>query len=159
MSASSVLYTPREQFGVQFVELARRWRRALDISLAQTGLTDATWAPLVRLHQAGDGIQQKDLALRLGLREPSLVRLLDVLENSGLIERRVDETDRRAKLIFMTNAGRVSVAKIRKILRGIEAAILADLSDDDIAFMQDAFQRIGQRIQPILDGDGNGSDV
>lgn len=151
MSLSSRPITSRERFGVQFVELARRWRRALDCSLAQTGLTDATWAPLIRLHDAGDGIQQKDLALRLGLREPSLVRLLDVLQDGGLIERRADETDRRAKLVFLTDAGRASVAKIRKILVRIEADILADLSDRDIASILDAFQLIGQRIQPILD--------
>lgn len=152
MSLSSRPITSRERFGVQFVELARRWRRALDCSLAQTGLTDATWAPLIRLHDAGDGIQQKDLALRLGLREPSLVRLLDILQDGGLIERRADETDRRAKLVFLTDAGRASVAKIRKILVRIEADILADLSDHDIASILDAFQLIGQRIQPILDG-------
>lgn len=143
---------PRERFGVQFVELARRWRRALDYSLSRTGLTDATWAPLVRLHDAGDGIQQKDLALRLGLREPSLVRLLDILQEGGLIERRSDETDRRAKLIFLTDAGRASVAQIRKILVRVETEILADLGDGDIESILKAFDLIGKRIQPILDG-------
>lgn len=156
MALPSRHVTTRERFGVQFVELARRWRRALDVSLAQTGLTDATWAPLIRLHDAGDGIQQKDLALRLGLREPSLVRLLDILQDGGLIERRADETDRRAKLVFLTDAGRASVIEIRKILVRVEADILADLSDRDIASILDAFHLIGQRIQPILDAkEGN----
>jgi MarR family transcriptional regulator for hemolysin len=151
MPISAHPLTPRERFGLQFVELARRWRRALDYRLAQTGLTDATWAPLVRLHDVGDGLQQKDLALRAGLSEPSLVRLLDILEDGGLIERRADETDRRAKLIFLTDAGRASVAEIRKILTRVETDILADLSDHDIDSILDSFQRIGERIQPILD--------
>lgn len=154
MPTSPPILAARERFGLQFVELARRWRRALDFSLAQTGLTDATWAPLVRLHDVGDGVQQKDLALRVGLRESSLVRLLDILEDGGLIERRADETDRRAKLIFITDSGRTSVAKIRKILVRVETYILADLSDHDIESMLESFQRIGDRIQPILDDKG-----
>lgn len=144
-------FSQREQFGVTFVDLARRWRRALDHNLAQTGLTDATWAPLVRLHEAGDGVQQKELALRVGLRESSLVRLLDILENNGLIERRTDDADRRAKLIFVTGAGRTAVKRIRKVLARVEGNILADLSDQDVAAMLHAFTRIGERIQPILD--------
>ncbi len=148
---SSHSFTPREQFGVTFVDLARRWRRALDHSLAQTGLTDATWAPLVRLHEAGDGVQQKELALRVGLRESSLVRLLDILESNHLIERRTDDADRRAKLIFVTEAGRTAVKRIRKFLARVEGDILSDLSDQDVAAMLHAFARIGERIQPILD--------
>lgn len=141
----------RERFGAQFVELARRWRRALDHSLAQTGLTDATWAPLVRLHESGDGIQQKELALRVGLKEPSLVRLLDILEHSRLIERRADAADRRAKLIFVTDAGHAVVTQIRQVLTRVETEILVDLTDQDIEAMLDAFGHIGKRIQPILD--------
>ncbi|MCQ9615843.1 MarR family transcriptional regulator [Paenalcaligenes niemegkensis] len=149
--ASHNSFSARERFGVQFVELARRWRRALDHSLAQTGLTDATWAPLIRLHELGDGVQQKELALRVGLRESSLVRLLDILEQGALIERRADEADRRAKLIFITPAGRNSVAKIRKVLAHVETDILVDLSDQEIESMLQAFANIGKRIQPILD--------
>ncbi|MGP1614508.1 MAG: MarR family winged helix-turn-helix transcriptional regulator [Pollutimonas bauzanensis] len=144
-------FSSRERFGVQFVELARRWRRALDHSLAQTGLTDATWAPLLRLHELGDGVQQKELALRVGLRESSLVRLLDILEHSGLIERRADAADRRAKLIFVTDAGRASVAQIREVLARVETDILLGLKDQDIESMLHAFGRIGERIQAILD--------
>ncbi|MGG2362798.1 MarR family transcriptional regulator, partial [Salmonella enterica] len=53
---------PRARFGLEFALLARRWRRTLDFRLAEAGLTDATWAPLVHLHESGDGISQKALA-------------------------------------------------------------------------------------------------
>lgn len=141
----------RDRFGLQFVELARRWRRALDSRLAQVGLTDATWAPLVHLHESGDGIHQKDLAVRVGLDGSSLVRLLDILSARGLIERREDAHDRRAKRVFLTEQGRQAILDIRRVLTQVEHEMLADVSDAEIAAMIDAFGKIGVGVQSVLD--------
>ncbi|WP_410859550.1 MarR family winged helix-turn-helix transcriptional regulator, partial [Paraburkholderia sp. SIMBA_054] len=56
-------------------------------------MTDATWVPLVHLHQTGGGLTQKELAALVGIDGSSLVRLLDILCRQGLAERRVDERD------------------------------------------------------------------
>ena len=143
--------SPRDRFGFQFVELARRWRRALDARLAQSGLTDATWAPLVHLHESGDGIHQKDLAVRIGLDSSSLVRLLDILSTRGLIERREDDDDRRAKRVFLTGLGRQAIQDIRQVLARVEEEMLADISDAEITAMSGAFDKISVRVQAILD--------
>jgi MarR family transcriptional regulator for hemolysin len=155
MEASSA--SPRSRFGIEFVLLARRWRRALDRRLGMVGLTDATWAPLVHLWESGDGISQKDLAALVGIEGSSLVRLLDILASRGLVERRTDEIDRRAKLIFLTEAGRAAVAGIRLELSRGEAEMLADLSDAEIAAMLDAFGQIGRRLQPVQDERAGGA--
>lgn len=143
--------SPRERIGFQFVELARRWRRVLDQRLSEVGLTDATWSPLVHLQASGDGIQQKDLALRVGLDGSTLVRLLDILAARGLIERREDGSDRRGKLVFLTPAGHQVVTDIRKVLLRADLEMLADVSDREIAVMRGAFEKIGVRAQAILD--------
>ena len=96
----------------QFSVLARQWRRTLDKSFEEAGLTDATWAPLLHLQETGDGISQKDLAVLVGIDGSSLVRLLDILAHKGLIERQIDKDDRRARLIFLTKAGRNAVKEI-----------------------------------------------
>lgn len=136
---------------MQFVDVARRWRRALDYKLTATGLTDATWAPLVRLYESGDGIHQKELALRLGLDSSSLVRLLDILGKRGLIERREDPDDRRAKRILLTQQGQLAVQDIRQVLIQIEREILADVSDEEIALLSQVFDKISSRTQSILE--------
>ncbi len=97
--------TPRARFGVRFSMLARRWRRALDAHLVASGLSDATWVPLVHLHELGDGVTQKQLAARVGLDGSSLVRLLDILSRQGLLERRTDTADARARLVFSRRLG------------------------------------------------------
>ena len=136
----------RLRFGFQLVGFARRWRRELDRRLAVVGLTDATWAPLIHLREAGDGMSQKELAALVGIDGSSLVRLLDILAERGLIERRVDEVDRRTRLVFLTPAGRDAVQDIRGRLLQTEADMLADLTDDEIATILAAFEKVDRRL-------------
>lgn len=141
--------SPRRRFGFIFSVLARRWRRLLDARLAAVGLTDATWTPLIHLSELGDGISQKDLAARVGLDGSSLVRLIDILAERGLVTRRTSDADRRANLIFLTEAGHTAVADIRRLLSEAEMEMLADVSDAELATMLAAFARIGARVRQL----------
>ncbi|MHC5234311.1 MarR family winged helix-turn-helix transcriptional regulator [Brucella sp. LJL56] len=141
--------TSRSQFGIRFSLLARRWRRALDIRLADAGLTDATWVPLIHLHQTGGGLTQKELAALVGIDGSSLVRLLDILCRQGLAERRIDERDSRARLVHLTEQGQKRVAEIRQELAKGEQEMLADLSDEDIATILRSFDSIEHRLSQI----------
>ncbi|HEY9550269.1 MAG TPA: MarR family transcriptional regulator [Kiloniellaceae bacterium] len=138
--------SPRSRFGLRFSLLACRWRQALDAHLAAAGLSDATWIPLVHLHETGGGITQKQLAALAGIDGSSLVRLLDILCRQGLVERRADPTDGRARLVHLTAAGVRRVAEIRQTLTRGEADMLADLSDADVVVMLRHFERIEQRL-------------
>jgi len=113
--------------------LARRWRRLLDSEFQAAGLTDATWRPLLHLHILGDGVRQKDLAASVGIEGPSLVRLLDTLVAKGLIQRSEDGSDRRAKLLRLTQAGTQLVSRIREIVTPLENELLNPFSDSEIA--------------------------
>ncbi|MGB6009118.1 MarR family winged helix-turn-helix transcriptional regulator [Castellaniella sp.] len=141
--------TPRSRFGIRFSLLARRWRRRLDAHLAQAGLTDATWVPLIHLDETGGGMTQKDLALLVGVDGSSLVRVLDILERQGLIERRRSETDGRARLVHLTPDGKRRVAGIRQELGAGERALLSGLSEDEIDTLLRCFDRIDERIAAL----------
>ena len=138
--------SPRFSFGFQFVSLGRHWRQAVDARLAATGLTDATWAPLVYLDETGDDISQKELAARMGLDGSTLVRLIDILVAKKLVERRADPADRRTNRILLTLTGKAQLRKIRRLLSEVEAEFLADVSDEDIALMLETFSRIRRRL-------------
>lgn len=139
----------RSRFGIRFSLLARRWRRIIEVQLAEAGLTDATWVPLVHLKETGGGISQKELAALVGVDGSSLVRVLDILEREGMIERRRDETDGRARLIHLTLQGEVRVSAIRKELGRAEEAMLCDLSDEDIANMLQHFETISHLMDRL----------
>ncbi|SJZ45047.1 MarR family transcriptional regulator, transcriptional regulator for hemolysin [Enhydrobacter aerosaccus] len=143
--------TSRFRFGIRFALLTRAWRRELDHVVAGIGLTDATWAPLVHLEEFGEGITQNNLACRVGIDGSSLVRLLDILDERGLIERRTNANDRRAKQIFLTPAGRKILAEIRHALQAVEAKLLVDLSDEEISNTLVLFDKIGVRLRRLQD--------
>ncbi len=140
----------RVRFGRYFVTLARQWRRAVEHALASAGLTDATWAPLVHLAEGGDDISQTELAGRLALDSSTLVRLLDLLEGRGLVERRPDPADRRARRILLTPAGRTEVLRVRRMLDRIEMDLLADLDEATVEGMMHNLSRIEARVAARL---------
>jgi MarR family transcriptional regulator for hemolysin len=126
--------------------LTRRWRQILDTEFQSSGLTDATWRPLLHLHILGDDIRQKDLAASLGIEGPSLVRLIDSLITKGLIERSEDVRDRRAKLLRLTPAGLKLVESIRKTVTGLEDGIFSSFDDDELARFADFVQRLESSV-------------
>lgn len=129
---SDTLSAARDDFGFRLYLVARLWRREVDETLGRYGLSAATWQPLLHVFRLGEGIRQRDLAESLGIEGPSLVRLLDTLETQGLIERREDEADRRAKAVHLTEDGRTLVEGIRGVAAEVRERLLAGVADEDV---------------------------
>ena len=139
----------RDRLGFLMITLTRQWRRFVEEQLAVSGLTDATWTPLLHLRAWGDGVTQKELAERVGLDGSSLVRLLDILEGKGWVERRADPADRRSKRIFLTEQGNTAVDSIRATMLEAELSMLQDLDDAEVEAMLGGVQKIRSRIDQM----------
>ncbi len=148
----------RLRFGSELVFVARRWRQVVDQRLVARGLSDASWTSLFHLSVAGDGITQKELARLIGLDGSSLVRTLDHLSERGLIERRVDDHDRRVRRIHLTDDGQSTAQTIREKLTSAEFELLAESSDDELQGLVEAFGRLSQHIAVLEDGEGEHHD-
>lgn len=139
---SDTLSAARDDFGFRLYLVARLWRREVDETLGRYGLSAATWQPLLHVSRLGEGIRQRDLAESLGIEGPSLVRLLDTLETQGLIERREDEADRRAKAVHLTEDGRTLVEGIRGVAAEVRERLLAGVADEDMVLCLGLLGRI-----------------
>lgn len=133
---------PRQTFGPLVSQTTRQWRRAVDRRLQPFGLSEATWLPLLHIARAPQPPRQKELAASLGLDGSSVVRLLDALEQAGLVERRDAAEDRRAKTLHLTPAGRATVAKVEAVSRAVRERLLAEIPDADLAVAAGVLQRI-----------------
>ncbi len=122
----------RDGFASLIARAGRQWRRAVDRRLQPFGLTEATWLPLIYLARATAPVRQKDLAASLVLDGSSVVRLLDALEAAGLIERREESADRRAKIITVTSRGRSIIDQVEAASREVRNATLVGLSGNDL---------------------------
>jgi MarR family transcriptional regulator for hemolysin len=143
--------TKHIDFGFRVARIARRLRQAVDAELRAYGLTDATWRPLAYVGKLGGGVRQKELATALSIEGPTLVRLLDNLERRGLIERREDETDRRARGIYLTRAGRDLAVRVAKVGTEIQARALAKVPAADLEICQSVFDKIERELDTRLD--------
>jgi len=119
-------------FGRQLARAARQWRRAVDRELQPFGLTEATWLPLIRLARAPEAMRQKELAAALSVDGSAVVRILDSLQAAGLIERREETGDRRARAVTLTPAGRELVARVEASAQAVRDRALSGLSAADV---------------------------
>ncbi|OZI35835.1 MarR family transcriptional regulator [Bordetella genomosp. 1] len=112
--------------------LSRAYRSAADKALADFGMSQATAWPVILTGRLGDGVRQGALAEALGVEGPSLVRVLDQLVAAGMIERREDPQDRRAKTIHLTEAGQVLRERVESVLVRLRRQLFDGASDADI---------------------------
>jgi MarR family transcriptional regulator for hemolysin len=145
-------------FGFRVARIARRLRQAVDAELRVLGLTEATWRPLVYVRRLGDGVRQKELATALSIEGPSLVRLLDNLERRGLIERRADETDRRARGIHLTRTGRDLAKRAAKVGGEIQARLLANVPPAELLACQHVLESIERDLEERLENAASAAD-
>jgi len=141
--------TIHAEIGLLISRLARLWRREADQALADHGLSQATALPLMVLSRRGKCIRQGVLADEIGIEGPSLVRLIDLLQAEGLVERREDPTDRRAKTLHLTPTGEAKAEEINRVLRRVRAYLLKDIEANDLGVTFDALQRIEQRANRL----------
>jgi MarR family transcriptional regulator, transcriptional regulator for hemolysin len=112
-------------------DVARLLRTYADHKAAQFGMTRAKWAVLARLDRF-EGLKQAELAEMLDLQPITLTRLLDGLADNGLIERRPDPGDRRAKRLFLTPAARPLLERLTDLGEDLMAEALAGLDRADV---------------------------
>jgi DNA-binding MarR family transcriptional regulator len=73
--------------------------------------------------------------------------LLDDLEAHGLVTRRPDPRDRRARLVLITDVGRTRLQQVRQSLTAAEARLLADLDDQDAETLRTLLSRVARTAQ------------
>ncbi len=141
---------PQNELGFLIARLARIWRRKADQVLADHSLSEATAIPLLILSREENGVRQGALAEVMRVEGPSLVRLIDLLASEGLVERREDPTDRRAKLLHLTTLGKSRAALVNSLLRQLRAELLQDATRTELATAFDVLSRIESRATQSL---------
>lgn len=121
------------------------------MALMRFGISEAIALPLVYLGRSGGGITQNELAALIGIGGPSLVRLLDRLVATGLIERRVDAKDKRVKRLALTDEGQALAQRIETVLDDLRATVFAGVSAEDIDACLRVFDHMGRALAQ-LDG-------
>lgn len=120
-----------EQFSESMFMTTHAWRTALDRHLRPLGFTLSRWMLLLHLSR-NNGCTHKELAHCMGIEAATLVRLVDRMEQEGLLTRCSSETDRRVKHLHLSATGMASVDKIRSCAAELRQKALSGLSPSEI---------------------------
>ncbi|RJG03181.1 MarR family winged helix-turn-helix transcriptional regulator [Noviherbaspirillum sedimenti] len=118
------------RLGFLMHDVSRLRRTVFDEFMKPLGVTRSQWWVLAYLSRQ-DGMIQSDLADMLELGKAALGGLLDRLENTGLIERRPDELDRRVKRVYLTSEGTQTIKKMRVKSQEMSERMLEGLGLED----------------------------
>ncbi|TBW36305.1 MarR family transcriptional regulator [Siculibacillus lacustris] len=135
-----------DTLGILVSDVARLFWRRLEAAFRDAGLdfTSGEARVLITLVERcdGGGSRQSRLAERLHIEPMTLVGHLDRLEARGLVERRPDADDRRAKIVRATEAGLSVAATIGTIAARVRAAMAADLDAQEVAALSSLLHRV-----------------
>lgn len=101
-----------------------------------------------------EGVHQIELAELLEVQSITLARLIDKLEEAGLVERRPDPADRRAYQIYLTPEAAPRLAAIEKVAAKTRAQALRGLDKQEVAAFLSALQKMHDNLNPKLSADG-----
>ncbi|NIK48120.1 MarR family winged helix-turn-helix transcriptional regulator [Variibacter gotjawalensis] len=119
------------EFAFALNDVARLLRTLADQRVRSLDMTRAQWAVLMRLERY-EGLKQAELAEMLDIAPITLTRLVDRLCDNGLVERRNDPSDRRAKRLHLLPAARPMVERLKKLGDAMMDEVLAGVDRETV---------------------------
>lgn len=134
---NSIGYLARIVFR-SFSRLLERGTLSYDVSAGQWRFLRQLWRE--------DGITQRELSERVGMREPTTVVALKGLEKAGLITRKKTDDDRRKTFIYLTPHAK----KLELILAPMNAEVhevaTRGMTDEEVATLQALMRRVIENL-------------
>ena len=145
-------------------ERLRAWRLFFESSLALLDILDAElerdagisqrwYDVLVHLEESPEGVSMNLLADRILYSKSGFTRVVDRMEEAGLIRRVRPAQDRRTILVVLTTKGSATLDRARAYHRdGIERHFAHYLSPADVKALTRALEKISTHARPLRPG-------
>ena len=137
-----------------FFESALALGDVLDTELEQAvGIPQRWYDVLVHLEESPDGIRMNELAERILYSKSGFTRVIDRMEEAGLVARVRPADDRRSILVVLTDKGTETMEEARRYHRdGIEQHFSRHLTDADIKALTRALEKVSAHARPLRPG-------
>jgi DNA-binding MarR family transcriptional regulator len=145
-------------------ERLRAWRLFFESALALLDVLDAElmeavgipqrfYDVLVHLEESPQGVPMNELAERILYSKSGFTRVVDRMEDAGLVRRARLENDRRSILIVLPGEGTATLERARRHHRdGIERHFAAHLTDADVRALSRALEKVSTHARPLRPG-------
>ena len=109
---------------------------------------DARWTALYMIADASAPINQRDLAERLGVQGPTMVKLLDVLEKQGLISRTAMKSDRRAKGVAIEPKGLETLKVLDSFAAKMRDELFEGVTEEALQTTLGVLRHLSDQLEP-----------
>jgi MarR family transcriptional regulator for hemolysin len=129
-------------------ETAHALRRLYGRRAQSLGVTRAQWRVLKHL-ALEPGLKQVELAERMDVEPITLCRIVDRMEEAGLVERQRDPADRRAWRLALTEKSGPLLDQLRAMAEGLAAEAFDGFADDEVTALTNLLARIRANVTAI----------
>jgi MarR family transcriptional regulator, organic hydroperoxide resistance regulator len=135
-----------------FTRASKLMRGAADEAMSRHGVRVGQNLVLAALWDH-DGLAPGEVAERLGVRSPTVVKMATRMEAAGLVERRRDAKDARLVRLHLTDKGLSLQAPVEAELRGLEARALASVDKGERRRLESALAKIVSNLEDVAPPD------
>lgn len=113
-------------------------------------ITPEQWSVLYQISRA-DGLIQKEIAELSGKDRPTTTRILDHLQEKGLVFKKMDDNDRRSFLVSITDKGKSVIDKTTPIERQATEDVKQCMTEEEYEQLLQLLLRINQHANKLID--------
>ena len=122
-------------------DVSRLMRRNFDLRARDIGVTRPQWQVLTVLRR-DEGVNQGRLAELLEVEPISICRMVDRLQEAGLVERRADPADRRSRRLYLTEEAKRLLAELRPMAEAIVEEMFEGLGEYEREIFRETLERV-----------------
>lgn len=134
-------YDPAQSVGYLMRRVLSGFLQEIEAELEPSGLTSAQWLPLFKLAR-GKGCTAAEMARVCELDAGATTRLLDRLEDKGLIQRERSEEDRRVVNLSLTREGKQAAKVVPEVLSCVHNGALAGFTPEEWETLKSLLRRM-----------------
>jgi DNA-binding MarR family transcriptional regulator len=136
--------------GWTLADISRLLRKLVDKRLSGVGITRAQWQALGNLKRLGP-MTQAALADVMEVETATITRLIDRLEAAGWVIRKPHSTDRRVKLVHMSEKADAVIEEVASIGHQLREDMLIDLPEAERAHFITLLSTVKSRLVHLLE--------
>lgn len=140
--------SPEQSIGYRYAHIFRKISTLFSIQLKPYDITPEQWSVLYQVYLE-EGINQKEIARRTEKDQPTVTRILDVLDKKHFITRSIDTTDRRAFLIHATESAKKLILDTIPLEIELNNNLVSGVTDEQLQLLQQVMQQIQHNIEQI----------
>jgi DNA-binding MarR family transcriptional regulator len=140
----------RENLGFLLAKASQRWNELLQEAFAREGFPEvrASYGSVLLPLFEEDGLRMGEIATRSRLSKQTMTTMVRLAERDGLVERRADDSDRRATRVHLTARGRRFKPVAERVLAELDEIAREALGERSLAATEralGALSRLGTK--------------